>query len=233
MDMIASMGEADKKLGSIKRKVSKWKEEGYKVDELESKINEVEPSIPSTPKPRYGYVLGVIALFVIIAVFAIGITLPIIDNNDYTDYGIETSDGDGVILGDSDGDGVDDYYDSMPRDSRFHTKTEIDHLTLSVGHQWDYYELTPTPSSDSKGVMVKVSTSGAGIDLELYLDNVYTAESRRIWEYSYDAFVDHELNYIVDLTEKQYSLEVFDKLVVSNPNPNSSFGVYIKIYELI
>ena len=134
---------------------------------------------------------------------------------------------------DSDKDGFGDNSDDMKSDSRFHSVKQVEDFFLSVGTYWNSYELTPSISSNANGIKIRVSTSGSTINLELYLKNVYSDESRVVWDYEYGGVGTGEYNYIIDLTEKQYSLDIFNKLVVSNPQPNSSFAVYVDIYELI
>jgi len=128
VDKKATMADEKTRLNQLTEKIRGWKEEGYKVDELESKIKDIEiqtphieakPSIPPIREPKYGYVLGVIALFVILAVIAggiYGVYLDSIDNG-YTETDIYEYGEDEVILGDTDGDGIDDFYDVFPYDS--------------------------------------------------------------------------------------------------------------------
>jgi hypothetical protein len=151
----------ESRLNQLKEKIRKWKQEGYNVDELESKIKdvkiqtsqiEVKSSIPSVRKPKYEYILGAIALFVIIAVIAFGIyRVYFEDFNTGEDVWNEES----ISAVDTDGDGVGDNTDTFPNDSTQWADTDNDGYGDNLtGNNPDafIYDSSEWKDSDNDGV---------------------------------------------------------------------------------
>jgi len=154
-----TISDDESRLKPLKKKIRRWKKEGYNVEELESKIdnvetqslqNEVQPSISPVRSPRTGYILGTIAFFVIITIIAGGIySFYIADNNDTPNFFDDVNIFDDYELTpvDSDGDGVDDENDAFPYDSSEWKDSDND----GVGDNFDKFRYDATESKDSDG----------------------------------------------------------------------------------
>lgn len=136
------------------------------------------------------------------------------------------------IVLDSDGDGYADNIDDDPYDSRYHEKNKTAELELNIGDQWTTKELVPFISPEYTGLIIYMDTSGPDIILELFTEsNNESNNISSVWKYNYNGMSSTEIHEYIYFFSAD-TQEKFNKLVITNPIPNSSFGVEIIIYAI-